>query len=43
MTRVDIARRRLVNQHIAQATFEKPSDEVALLGAVQAQDYAGAK
>src|SRR5262245_50797533 len=43
MTKVYIARRRLMNQHIAQAAFEKPSDEVAWLGAVQAQDYAGAK
>ena len=43
MTRVDIARRRLMNQHIAHASFEKPSDEVGWLGAVQAQDYAGAK
>ncbi len=43
MTRLDIARQRLHNQHIARATFEKPSDVVAWLGAVQAQDYASAK
>src|SRR5262245_63966455 len=38
----DIARLRLHNQHIARAKFEKPSDVVAWLGAVQAQDYLGA-
>jgi len=43
MTRLDIAHQRLLNQHIALATFEKPGDEVEWLGAVQAQDYAGAK
>ena len=43
MTSLDIARQRLLNQHIALATFMKPSDEVSWLGAVQAQDYAGAK
>src|SRR5215471_4715058 len=39
---MDIARLRLHNQHIAGATFEKPGDVVAWLGAVQAQDYLGA-
>src|SRR5215471_13309746 len=39
---MDIARLRLHNQHIARATFEKPGDVVAWLGAVQAQDYLGA-
>ncbi len=43
MTSLDIAHQRLLNQHIALATFEKPGDEVGWLGAVQAQDYAGAK
>jgi winged helix DNA-binding protein len=42
MTSSDIARLRLHNQHIAGATFEKPNDVVAWLGAVQAQDYLGA-
>jgi Winged helix DNA-binding domain len=42
MTRSDIARLRLHNQRIAYATFEKPGDVVAWLGAVQAQDYLGA-
>jgi hypothetical protein len=42
MTSSDIARLRLHNQHIARATFEKPSEVVAWLGAVQAQDYLGA-
>ncbi len=42
MTSQDIARLRLHTQHIARATFEKPSDVVAWLGAVQAQDYLGA-
>jgi hypothetical protein len=39
---VNIARRRLYNQHIASTRFEKPSDVVGWLGAVQAQDYLGA-
>jgi hypothetical protein len=42
MPSLDIACRRLLNQHIAQTTFEKPGDVVAWLGAVQAQDYLGA-
>ena len=42
MTSSDIACLRLHNQHIARAMFEKPSDVVAWLGAVQAQDYLGA-
>lgn len=41
MTSLDIAYQRLCNQHIAEATFEKPSDVVQWLGAVQAQDYLG--
>ena len=43
VTNLDIAHQRLRNQHIARATFKKPGDVVGWLGAVQAQDYAGAK
>ncbi len=42
MTNLNIVHRRLYNQHIAGTTFEKPSDVVGWLGAVQAQDYLGA-
>jgi len=41
MSRLNVARQRLYNQHIAGATFEKPGDVVRWLGAVQAQDYLG--
>lgn len=37
-----IALRRLRNQRIAGARFDKPGDVVAWMGAVQAQDYLGA-
>ena len=43
MNILDIAHQQLLNQHIASAPFDKPADAVAWLGAVQAQDYAGAK
>jgi hypothetical protein len=43
MSRDDIARRRLASQHLAAATITTPAEVVCLLGAVQAQDYAGAK
>ncbi len=43
MTGLGIARQRLHNQQITRQAFEKPGDLVAWLGAVQAQDYAGAK
>ena len=43
MLSLNIAHQRLINQHIALTPFERPSDVVAWLGAVQAQDYAGAK
>jgi len=43
MTGSDIAHQRLLNQHIAGTTFKKPSDVVAWLGAVQAQEYTDAK
>ena len=42
MTNLDIAHKRLHNQHIALADFEKPVDVVRWMGAVQAQDYPGA-
>src|SRR6185295_3655744 len=40
---VDIVRRRLANQYLAAPGPNKASDVVRALGAVQAQDYAGAK
>ncbi len=43
MTGFDIARQRLRNQRLTGAGFEKASDVVRWLGAVQAQDYAAAK
>ena len=43
MTSLDIPHRRLLNQHIAAAPFEKPAEVVSWLVAVQSQDYAGAK
>lgn len=43
MTNSEIARRRLINQHLARPEFGEPGQEVAWLGAVQAQDYSGAK
>jgi hypothetical protein len=42
MTAEEIALQRLRNQQIAQPTFAHPSEVVAGLGAVQAQDYLGA-
>jgi hypothetical protein len=38
-----IASQRLVNQHLVKPTLASASDVVALLGAVQAQDYGSAK
>jgi len=43
MTNLDIAHQRLHNQLISQRMFEKPNDVVRWLGAVQSQDFAGAK
>jgi hypothetical protein len=43
ITELDIAHQRLFNQHLAGNSFEKPEEVVNWLGAVQAQDYAGAK
>jgi hypothetical protein len=39
----EIARQRLANQRLTGQPFAKPVDVVAALGAVQAQDYPGAK
>lgn len=43
MTNLDIINRRLNNQHLVGTPLEKPEEVVAWQGAVQAQDYAGAK
>jgi hypothetical protein len=43
MTHLDIIGHRLHNQCISASPFRKPSEVVTWLGAVQAQDYAGAK
>ncbi|HEY8929781.1 MAG TPA: winged helix DNA-binding domain-containing protein [Mucilaginibacter sp.] len=43
MTDVEIARQRLYNQHIAVQHFKTPAQIVQYMGAIQAQDYAGAK
>jgi hypothetical protein len=40
---LDIVQRRLHNQLLSQTKFTQPSQVVAWLGAVQSQDYAGAK
>src|SRR5262249_30089282 len=42
MTKLEIARQRVQNQYLAGAAFERPSEVVEWLGAVQAQDYLGA-
>lgn len=42
-TNADIARRRLANQRLVGTQFRSPIDAVGRLGAVQAQDYSGAK
>lgn len=39
----DIVRLRLYNQHISSAKFKTVSEVVSWLGAIQAQDYPGAK
>ena len=39
----DIAKQRLVRQGLVKPTLETPTEVVAMLGAVQAQDYAGSK
>ena len=43
MNSLEIIQQRLSNQHLAGNPLEKPEEVVAWLGAVQAQDYAGAK
>jgi hypothetical protein len=43
MNAADVVRRRLVNQHLATPRFSRAGQLVAWLGAVQAQDYPGAK
>src|SRR6516225_11885103 len=43
MTHLDIVRQRFLNQHLSHPRFSKPEELVAWLGAVQAQDFAGAK
>jgi hypothetical protein len=43
MTGSEIARLRLLNQRISLPGFEEPDEVVDWLGAVQAQNYAGAK
>ncbi len=43
MTPQDIAQYRLYNQQIAASQFNEPGQVVAWLGAMQAQDYPGAK
>src|SRR5437660_2921123 len=43
MINLDLAQRRLHNQHLTRQTLETPQALVEWLGAVQAQDYAAAK
>jgi len=43
MTRLDIVHNRLHSQRMSAAPLKKPSEVVGWLGAVQSQDYAGAK
>jgi hypothetical protein len=43
MTSSQILKYRLQNQHLTQNKFKTPGELVGFLGAVQAQDYAGAK
>src|SRR5688572_15522995 len=40
---MDIARRRLARQHLINPTLSDPAEVVRVLGAVQAQDFGGAK
>jgi len=39
----ELVRQRLLSQHLAGTLFDKPEEAVSWLGAVQAQDYTGAK
>ena len=43
MTASDIRELRLLNQHLASPLFTNPADLVYYMGAIQAQDYTGAK
>ena len=43
MAAFDIAKQRLGNQGLIQSAFDNPVDVVSWLGAVQSQDYFGAK
>lgn len=43
LSNADIAHRRLYNQGLSEVSVRDPDDVVTRLGAVQAQDYAGAK
>ncbi|WP_426671531.1 winged helix DNA-binding domain-containing protein [Mucilaginibacter sp. McL0603] len=43
MTVADIREQRLLNQHLASPIFTNPADIVYYMGAIQAQDYSGAK
>ena len=43
MPTLDICGQRLANQHLTKQSLDKASEIVRLLGAVQAQDYSGAK
>ena len=43
MTHLEIAQQRLHNQRVSGPKFKKPAEIVKYMGAVQAQDYAGAK
>jgi hypothetical protein len=43
MTGFNILQQRLQNQHLASPVFKDPADVVKYIGAIQAQDYAGAK
>ncbi|MFN2444893.1 MAG: DNA glycosylase AlkZ-like family protein [Vicinamibacterales bacterium] len=40
---LDVLNHRLRNQQLSHHAFQQPDDLVSWLGAVQAQDYAGAK
>jgi hypothetical protein len=43
MKSTDIARQRLINQHLVSPVYKDPADIIEYMGAMQAQDYAGAK
>ncbi len=43
MTNLEIIQKRQQNQHLTGSRFKKPAEIVRWLGAIQAQDYVGAK